>query len=164
MVYISVRKKFLFPPPPPLWKLYFSPSRYTSLFDAQRGLFAIIRPYFAFILPFYFLFSHFLSPSFFFFPLSSFFFYIFPLFLFAFSYFFPQMTSVDIPSPRGVLFSNGACGTGDQWWAAIMENLSVKAMRWFFFLNILSDKATNLIKAFRFEAMNRQIFLWTSIF
>jgi hypothetical protein len=51
-----------------------------------------------------------------------------------------------------------------QWWAAIMENLSVKAMRLFFFLDILSDKATNLIKAFRFEAMNRQIFLWTSIF
>ncbi len=33
-----------------------------------------------------------------------------------------------------------------------------------FYRTNLTNLATNLIKAFRFKAMNRQIFLWTSIF
>jgi hypothetical protein len=91
-VYISVRKRYLFPPPSENY--IFSPSRDTSFFDCHRGLFVLLLPYFAIILPFYFPFSHFLSPFFLFF-------YIFPLFLFAFSYFFPKMTSPDIFSPPG---------------------------------------------------------------
>jgi hypothetical protein len=72
-----------------------------SFFDSHHGLFVLILPYFAFILSFYFPFSHFLSP---FFPfLSPFFPFLLhfpPFFFLAFSYFFPQITSADIP-PRG---------------------------------------------------------------
>jgi hypothetical protein len=102
-VYISIRKQYLFPPPPSENEI-FSPSRDMSFFDFHHGLFALILPNFASILPFYFPFSHFLSPFFLFFSLSSFFIYIFLLFLFTFSYFFPQMTSADIPPPRGGIF------------------------------------------------------------
>ncbi len=62
-VYISVRKRYLFSPPPSENYTLF-PSRDMSFFDSHRGLFALILPYFAFILPFYFPFSHFLSPFF----------------------------------------------------------------------------------------------------
>ncbi len=69
-VYISVRKRYLFPPPFGKW--YFFPSRDT-FFYSQCGNFSIILPYFAFTLPFYFPFSHFLfsfSFPFFFLPFS----------------------------------------------------------------------------------------------
>jgi hypothetical protein len=85
--------------PPPL-KIIFFPPLATRHFLLPSWPFALILPYFAFILPFFFPFSPFLSPFFFFFPLSSFFSYIFPLLLFPFLYFFPQMTSVDIPPPQ----------------------------------------------------------------
>ncbi len=98
LVYISVWKQYLFPPLSKNW--YFSPSCDTSFFDSHCGLLSLILPYFAFILPFYFHFPHFLSPSLLF-SLSSFLFYIFPLFLFTLSYFFPQMTLVDISPWRG---------------------------------------------------------------
>ncbi len=77
-VYISVRKRYLFPPPSE--NDIFSPSRDTSFFDSHRGLFSLILQYFAFILPFYFPFSHFLSPFFLF--LFLFFLFLFPFFLF----------------------------------------------------------------------------------
>ncbi len=94
--------------PPPFWKLYFSPSRDTSLFHYHRGLFALILPYFAIILPFYFPFSHFLSPFFLFLPTFFLFLLLFPPFSFRLFIFFPPN---DIGwyffSPRGGgVFSN----------------------------------------------------------
>jgi hypothetical protein len=94
-VYISVRKRYLFPPPSE--NDIFSHSYDTMFFDSHCGLFALILPYFAIILPF-------TSPFLIFFPLSSFFlplppfsfsflpfsFAFSPFFLFTFSYFSPK--------------------------------------------------------------------------
>jgi hypothetical protein len=64
-VYISVRKRYLFPSPlPPLKMIFFSPLA-THCYDSHHGLFALILPYFAFIfVTFPFRFSLFLSPFF----------------------------------------------------------------------------------------------------
>jgi hypothetical protein len=90
--------------PPPFWKWYFFPLSRHVVFRhpfLPFCLFALILPYFAFIWPFYFPFSHFLFPFSFFFPLSSFSFTLSPFLFFAFSFFFPQMTSADIPPLGG---------------------------------------------------------------
>jgi hypothetical protein len=50
-----------------------------------------------------------------------------------------------------------------QWWAAIIGNLSVKAMQCFFFPGHFIGQSDNLIKAFRFEAMNQQIFFYFNL-
>jgi hypothetical protein len=88
-VYISVQKRYLFPPS--LLKTIFYPS--LMLFcDSYSGLFALFYP--------------FISPFLFFFPLLPFSFHFLPFslqfsfFLFHFSYFFPQMTLANIPPPR----------------------------------------------------------------
>jgi hypothetical protein len=112
-VYILVRKRYLFPPPSE--NDIFSPSRESSFFDSQRGLFALILPYFAFILPFNFLCSHFLSSFFIFLSPFPFSFTLLPLLISLFSYFFPKMTSADIfypPLGWGV-FSNRPLSGGE---------------------------------------------------
>jgi hypothetical protein len=81
-VYISVRKRYLFPPPPSENYIFFPPLATRRFWTPIVAFFSLILPYFAFILPFYFLFSHFLSP---------FFLFLFPFFHFLihFPLFFP---------------------------------------------------------------------------
>ncbi len=86
--------KIYSPLPPSSENDIFPPSHDALFFNSHRGLFALILPYFAFILPFYFPFSHFLSPFFLFLL-------YFPPFSLRLFIFFPQMTSADIPPPRG---------------------------------------------------------------
>jgi hypothetical protein len=101
-VYVSVRKRYLFPPPP-FWKWYFFPPLGTSrFFDSHHSLFALILPYFAFILPFNFPFSQFLSPFFIF--LSPFFLFSFifsPFFSSPFHIFSPKWHWLIFPPPQG---------------------------------------------------------------
>jgi hypothetical protein len=99
-VYISVRKRYLFPPP--LLKMIFFPPLATHCFSTP--IVAFLLYFFPILLLFYPFTSSFLiffPLSSLFIPLSSFFFYIFPLFLFDFSYFSPQMTSADTSPPPG---------------------------------------------------------------
>ncbi len=114
-VYISVRKRYLFPPPSENY--IFFPSHGTLFFNSHRGLFSLILPYFAFILPFYFPFSHLLSP-FFIFSLSSFFFYIFPPFSLHIFIFFPPNDIGWYPPPGGIFQYIDPC-TRMQWFLTI---------------------------------------------
>ncbi len=97
-------KTIFIPPPPPLLKMIFFPLLRHIVFWLPLRPFrlnsSLFCNYFTLLLPlfpFSFPFLSFSFPV----PLSSFSFYIFPLFLFAFSYFFPQVTSTDIPPPGG---------------------------------------------------------------
>ncbi len=102
-VYILVWERYLSPHPSENY--IFFPSRDTSFFYSQRGLFALILRYFVRILTFYFPFSNFLSP-FLLFPSPFFLFLLhFPPFSLRLFIFFSQN---DIgwypPPPSGVYF------------------------------------------------------------
>ncbi len=89
--------------PPPSEIEIFSPSRVTSFFDSQRGLYALI-------LPILHLFYPFTSSFLIFFPLSSFSFLfsfsftLLPFFSSFFHIFSPKWHRPDIPPPRGGYF------------------------------------------------------------
>ncbi len=85
---------FIPTPPPPSKNNSYTPSHGMSFFQILSCpiclYFSLLYIYFTFLLPI-------LSFSFLLLPFS----FLFPLFLFRFSYFFPQMTSADIPLSGG---------------------------------------------------------------
>jgi hypothetical protein len=95
-----VLKTIFIPPYPSENDIIYRTLSRQVVFDSYQALFILVLPYLTFILPFHFKFSLYLSSSLPF--LSSFLLFLpFPSFSFFLFKFFPQVTSADIPPPRG---------------------------------------------------------------